>query len=391
MKARYVVIASALAGAVLGVGITWADFGHAPPVAIPAAIQAPKIGQQVTQPKLVVDTTLHDFGSVEDNSTVSHAFRFTNIGTATLTLKPGSTTCTACTFAEMSKSQVAPGETVDVVVQYTATSRKPDFKQIATVLTNDPEQQRVELNIRGDITSKFRMLPNRLVMSNVSAKETATAELRIYCFLSDEVRVVEHEFLNAESASLFEFKSEPIARDQFTEPTAKSGCRVLVTLKPGLPLGPFRQTIRLTVETGQGGDPTTSEMSIEGVVVSDLSIVGPGWRSASGVLTIGNVNGAKGAKRSLTLLVRGEARKNVVVEPLKLDPPWLHVALGEPTELNDSVTQIPLSVEIPAGRPPAIYLGTDQGKFAEIILGVKNHPDVKEIRMYVKFVIGNGT
>ena len=391
MKARYVVIASSLAGAALGVGITWADFGHAPPLTIPAAIVAPKIGQQASQPKLVVDTTMHDFGFIESGSTVSHAFRFTNVGTATLTLKAGTTTCTACTIAEMSKSQVAPGETVEVVVQYTANSSKPDFKQIATLLTNDPQQQRVELNIRGDIASKIRLLPDRLVLSNVSAKAAATAEMKIYCYLSDEVRVVEHEFLVADSASLFEFKTEPIARDQLTEPTAKSGCRVLVTLKPGLPLGPFRQTIRLAVETGQGGDKTPLEVPIEGTVVSDLSIVGAGWNSGNGVLTIGNVTGDKGAKRNLTLLVRGEARKNVVVEPIKLDPPWLHVALGEPTELNESVTQIPLSVEIPAGRPPAIYLGTDQGKFAQIILGVKNHPDVKEIRMHVKFIIGNGT
>lgn len=391
MKARYVVLASALAGAAVGAGITWADFGHAPALTIPAAVEAPKIGQQASQPKLVVDDTMHDFGSVEANGTVRHAFRFTNVGTAPLTLKAGTTTCTACTIAELSKSQVAPGETVEVVVQYTATSKKPDFKQIATVLTNDREQHLVELVIRGDITSKFRMLPERLVMSNVSAKEAATAELRIYCFLSDAVRVVDHEFVGAESASFFEFKTEPIAGDQLTEQGAKSGCRVLVTLKPGLPLGPFRQTIGLTVETGAGGDKTDMEVPIEGVVVSDLSIVGPDWHSGSGILTIGNVASAKGAKRSLIVLVRGAARKNVVVEPLSLDPPWLQVALGEPTELNESVTQIPLSVEIPAGRPPAIYLGTDQGKFAQIILGVKNHPDVKEIRMHVKFVIGNGT
>jgi hypothetical protein len=228
------------------------------------------------------------------------------------------------------------------------------------------------------------------VMSNVSANEPATGELRIFCFLTDEVRVVGHEFLSAESASFFECTTAPMEREQLTEPNSRSGVRVLITLKPGLPLGPFRQTIRLDVEMGAGSEQTTLEVPIEGVVASDLSIVGPGWHGKSGILTIGNVDSAKGAKRNLTLLARGEARNNVVIEPLSLDPPWLKVSLGEPSELNAAVTQIPLIVEIPSGRPPAIYLGSDQGKFAQIILGVKNHPDVKEIRMHVKFVIRNG-
>jgi Protein of unknown function (DUF1573) len=388
VKARYVLIAGALVGTALGIGSTWADFGRPPQLASPRPDQGFEIDAQALPPKLVVDQTLHDFGVIDRGAKVSHAFRFTNVGKGMLRLKAGPTTCTACTISSLSKSQVAPGETADVVVEYLPNAPKPDFKQIATVLTNDPEQPRVELNIRGNVSRRFLVLPDRLVMSNVSAKEPHTAEAKIFCFLSDEVKVVSHEFTGALTAPFFEVKTETIPKDELSKPNAKSGCRVLVTLKPGLPLGPFQQTIRLTIDDAD--EQSEMDLRIEGTVVSDLSIVGPGWRRDTGILTIGSVDRAKGAVRKLSLLVRGAARHDVTIEPVELDPPWLKVTLGEPTELNESVIRIPLAIEIPPGRPPAIYLGTDQGKYGEIRLGVKNHPDVKEIRMRLKFVIGNG-
>lgn len=390
MKARYVIIVSGLAGAALGVGITWADFGNAPPLETASAAEAPiTADDQRHQPELVLNQTFHDFGPIQRDTTVSHAFRFTNVGTGALTLKAGSTTCTACTIAELSKTRVAPGQTAEVVVQYTASAHKPNFKQIATVLTNDPRRPRVELNISGTVTSEFRLLPPQIVMSNVSASQPTTESLRILCFLSDQVRVVEHAFTGSESPSLFEATFEPLGPDELAEEEAKSGVRMLVTVKPGLPLGPFRQTIRLTVATGSDDKRTEMVVAIKGAVVSDLSLVGPGWHKASGILTIGNVASDQGAKRSLRLLVHGETRRDVEIEPVKLDPPWLRVTLGKPAELNESVMQIPLTIEIPPGRPPAIFLGTDQGKLGEIVLGVKNHPDAKQIRMRVKFVIEN--
>ncbi|MEX0675869.1 MAG: DUF1573 domain-containing protein [Pirellulales bacterium] len=389
MKARYVVMASGLAGVAMGFGITWANFSDAPPLDVPELSGVAGAGARGQVPKLVVDDTSHDFGLIDRHHTVRHSFRFTNVGTAPLTLKPGTTTCTACTIAELSKAEVAPGETTEVVVEYSPRTAKPEFQQYAVVLTNDPEQPRVELKIIGSVTNQFRMLPDRVVLSNASASQPTTAEVRIFHYLSDKLRVVDCTFDDTPSASFFAATSESIPRGEL-ELDAKSGCRVLVTLNPGLPLGPFRQTIRLQLETGKNGERAEFEVPIEGAVASDLSIVGPGWHGASGVLSFdAGVKSDKGARRELNLLVRGDARRDIRIEPKKLDPPWLLVTVREPVELNESVIRIPVTVEIPPGRPPAIYLGTDQGKFGEIILDVKNHPDLKEIRVHVSFAIGD--
>jgi hypothetical protein len=386
MKATYVVIISAVAGALLGAGISWANFSNSPPLfaSKPADVLSAASG---LHPKVLVDERAHDFGPVDRDKKVRHAYRFTNVGDGVLTLKAGATTCVKCTIAELSKSQVAPGETVDVVVEYTPNAQQPRFKQIAPILTNDPEQPRVELLVRGTVTAKFSVVPEYLVLSQVSANETKSAELKIWAFLSDEVQVVGHEFAGEDSAPFFEVHSETIPHDLLTEPGAKSGCRVVLTLKPGLPLGPIRQTIRLELRLQGVAETSTVEVPIEGTVDSDISIVGPGWDQKYGRLAINAVQSAKGATRKLFLLVRGDHRHDLAIKPGKLDPAWLKVELGEPTELNNgAVTQIPLTIEIPPGAPPANYLGTDQGKYAEIILET-THPQVKEIRLHLKFAI----
>jgi hypothetical protein len=385
MKTVYVVMISAVLGATLGAAISWANFGNAPPPPGHKALVAQPT-PQAGQPKVLVSERSYDFGAVERDTTVRHTFHFSNIGNAVLTLRAGTTTCTKCTIAELEKPEVKPGETVDVVVEYIASVDQPRFRQMAPIITNDPEQQRVELNISGKVTSKYRVIPDQLVLSKVSANETKTAEIKIVAFLADEVKLVSHEFLGAETAAYFEARSEPIPKADLKEEDAKSGCRVIVTLKPGLPLGPFRQTIRLTLQMGDAED-TTVEVGIFGSIDSDISIVGPGWNDDLGKLTIDSVKRAEGATRKLLLLVRGDHRHDLTIKPVKLDPPWLKVKLGEPSPLaGGTVVQVPLTIEIPPGTAPVNRLGSEQAKLGEIVLET-SHPQAKQIRLYLKFAI----
>ncbi len=50
------------------------------------------------------------------------------------------------------------------------------------------------------------------------------------------------------------------------------------------------------------------------------------------------------------------------------------------------MTQIPLTIEIPPGMPAVNHLGTNQGKFAKVVLETTN-PDAKQIRMDLQFII----
>ncbi len=393
MKTTRVVVIAALAGAALGGGMSWAKFANPPPFALSESVEAAPADQHEHQPKVSVDARIHDFGPVDRDMTATHVFRITNSGTAPLTLKSGNTTCSRCTIAHLSKSELQPGETADVTIDYLPTIAKPHFRQVAMVHTNDPNERRVELTIIGRVTSRYRVVPEDLSFSKVSTNESKTAELRIYSFRTPEVRVAKHEFLEESSAPYFEVKCEPIPPDQLKEPEAQSGCIVAVTVKPGLPLGTIRQTIRLELALGDSSDSPVVEVPIYGRVDTDISIVGTkDWTANLDLLKIGEVKSAQGAKRELFLVLRGSKRHGVKFSIAKLDPPWLRVTFGEPIELkkdgpNESgVTQIPLTVEIPPGAPPVNHLGSEVGKHAEIVLE-STHPQVKQILMFLQFVV----
>ncbi len=392
MKTIHVVIASIVLGTALGSGISWGFFHDSPALAVVAPQVGPRPVATKSQPKVAVDSHFHDFHQVEHNVKVVHAFKLTNVGDRTLELEPGTTTCSRCTIATLEKNRLEPGESTRVIIEYTPTQSQPVFRQHATIKTNDPEQKLVELNIEGTVSSRFRVMPQVLVLSRFSNKETKSADLRIFDFASEKMDVEHCIFLQPETIDFFEAEVLPMEPDELRQNDAKSGCRVRVTAKPGLPVGPVRQTIRIGIKTPDEADAKSMDIEVEGTVDSDISLVGRGWNAVRSRLSIGEVRSDEGAKRELYLMLRGPLRNDTVIKPTVVDPSWLKVSLGEPRELTSGgdgqggVTQIPLTIEIPPGMPAVNHLGTNQGKFAEVVLETTN-PDVKQIRMDLQFII----
>ena len=388
MKATHVVILAGLLGVLFGAGLTWANFSHSPPLDR-VSVSLPVVSGP-GRPKVLVDGGYHQFGAVERDTKVTHVFRISNMGDAPLVLKGRGTSCTRCTIAELSKTLVPPGESSEVTIEYTTSQYQPQFRQYATILTNDPAMPIIDLTIAGTVSTRFQIVPSSLSLANVSAKETRTAEVKVLSYLTDEVALEGYTFEKADLAPYFDVTSEPLPQDQFGDNKAKSGCLLRVALKPGLPLGPFLQTIRLELKTPGSSSATVVDLPVDGTIDSDMSIVGRGWNNDVHRLAIGSVKSSTGATRKLFIVLRGPDRHNVKITPGAITPTWLKVTVGEPSELKSGsgggVTQIPLSIEIPPGQSPVNHLGTDQGKYAEVILET-TLPDVKQFRMYVQFVV----
>lgn len=380
MKAVWVAVVSVMLGAAFGAGLSWANFHASPPldVVVPAG--------QGTRARVIVDNPLYNCGVVERDMTVSHEFRFTNLGSGVLTLAPGGTSCSKCTIAKLDKTEVAPGESTFVTVEYLTSYLQPTIRQTATVITNDPEHPRVELTIMGLVRSQYQLAPAMLVFSNVSADETRSLSLKVYANLASSVRIAKVELANPDTADHFEVTSEEIPTAELAG-AAKSACRVTVTIKPGLPLGPIRQTIRLELEFNGQSETTKVEVPITGTVSTDIAIVGRGWNQETNQLNFGAIKSTDGAKRQLSLLIKGDRRHDVKVSLKQANPEWLKVNVGEPVALKTgAVLQVPFTVEVPAGVTPGNYLGTDQGKAGEIVLET-THPTVKDIRMEVRVLV----
>ena len=96
-------------------------------------------------------------------------------------------------------------------------------------------------------------------------------------------------------------------------------------MKPGLPQGPFQQTISL--ETNQPSYPELTVV-VKGEVESDISVAGPNWSSQLGLLDIGTVSSQTGTQRRLLLVVRGATVGTCDSSPSEQSPSFLRSALG---------------------------------------------------------------
>ena len=336
------------------------------------------------RPKVVIDETSFDFGTMGDDATKSHSFIFSNEGDDTLALTKGDTTC-RCTLVNLEQTDIPPGESAAVKVQWNAKNLAGPYRQSATIFTNDPERSRVTLTITGRITAALRVTPSDLVFSHLSVGEPATGEVRLYCYLPQKLEITGHKLKDGESAELFEVTYRPLASDQFKdEPDVKSGCLVTIAIKSGLPLGAFRQRILLTTNLK---DSPTVEIPVEGTVDSDISIIGRGWNDKNGVLTMGTVSGREGAEQTVMLACRGSYSKDVTYKVAHVAPGLLKVELGKRAEVSrGKVSLTPLTIQIPKGSHPANHLGSEQGDFGRITIET-DHPQAPQLRILVRFAV----
>ncbi len=384
LKASVIFLVALLLGSLVGTGLTLARFGNMPTALGPVSESLPE-GEKEGQ----VAATQRDFdcGIVDRGAKVSHAFRFTNVGQGVLRLKAGETSCSACTIALLEQVELGPGESTHVTIEYSAPLRAGKFRQTATVLTSDPLAPRIELTILGDVASKFRVIPTRLHFGNVGVGEAATVESKVLYFPAGDIRVESHSFGFAETAELYELTTQPMPPEELLSWKANSGVQLTIALKPGLPLGHFGQTILVKLVTSPDNTSYEELVEVQGIIVSDLVVVGPGVHANGEVLTLGAIPRGQGTSRSLRILARGNARQTIELETIKVDPPEMQVTLGPRSTLGEKVEQIPLTVEIPANLPPMVRMGTEQSPFGEIVLGIKNHPELDRIRLRVRFVI----
>jgi len=377
-------------GMAAGAASAWLEFAKVtnqfePHNQAPGAI--PNIGLAKVGPKaVVVDGIDFNFGVGQRNGTLNHTFVFRNDGDEPLKLEKGATTC-KCTLSELKTGEVPPGGTADVRLDWKLITAGEEFRQVAEIHTNDPRQPSISLTVHGTVTDLVRLDPPDLVLTNVSANDGTTATVHVYGFKVQDLQVLSHEFTNQHTASFFSLDWRPATAEELGKGHgATIGMTGTLTVKPGLPLGPINQTIRVKTNV-----PEMPQMDLEitGSVVSDISLVGPSpFVEKHSILMFGIVPRARGTSAKLRVLIKGPYRKDVTLKVGQVDPAdVLQVTLGDAQEINDGVIRMfPLEVKIPPGARVVNHLGSDQAKYGTITLE-SSHPTVKEIPIKVKFAV----
>jgi hypothetical protein len=394
MKTWIVIGASAFLGLAAGLGATWLRLERSPcllnPIREGGAISRQGLSgvpEAEAFPKVTVDSEIYDFGPMDQQTVGSHDFIFTNNGDAALELGGGESTC-GCTLGKLVDTRIEPGKSGKVTVEVRPKNRFGELREGVTVTTNDPNWPQVGLTITARVTAAVRADPPVLTLSSVTAGQAASASTHLWGYLPEPLEITGHRLAESSIKDQFEVSWQPASDDEVKEELdATGGFEAEVTVKPGLPPGPFRQTIFLDTNVK---DHPALELEVRGRVGGEISVVGAGWNEENNVLNIGTISGRDGAERTLLIVVRGERRKEVKFKLAEVVPDLMEVdeaALGQITELTGgAVTQAVLRIRVPPGTGPANHLGSEQGRLGRITIET-NHPDVPRLNVYVRFAV----
>ena len=383
-----IALAASLLGIAAGVSLTWAELG--PYSEVPPEVSADSSGRLhsgAPQSKaVVVGSDTFNFGYMEQDTKGSHVFEIRNEGDAPLTLVKGSTTC-KCTLSNLNDDSLEPGESAKVELEWNAAADE-HFRHSATIRTNDPRHPYLTLTIEGKVGRSHKIVPADLRFSSpISVGEGTTAELYLYSFEPGDFKVTGHQFADRATADYFELETEEMPAEQVArEKEAKAGRILNLIVKPGLPLGPLRQRIRISLDLP--GDPTL-ELPIEGNVIGDISIVGTAeWLDEHSLLNLGTVESGQGAKsEGMHLLVKGEHRDEVKLKVRSVEPDFLRIEFEEPQPVpGQPVVKIPFTIEVPPDAPIGEHNNILDHPFGKIEIDT-GHPTTPRLQIYLNFTV----
>ena len=350
------------------------------------SLEAPASANDPSRPRVVVENgDDYDFGIMEYEDTLSHTFVIRNLTEAPLTLRIVEKTC-KCTVGRLPGEAIPPGETGEVNLEWTARSFATEFRQSATLETSDPVRSVITLSVHGRILRLVVASPPDLAFSDVPFGEGREQTLMVYSYHSADFAVEGAAWLDDALAPHMDVEILPgTAADLTASPTPLSAVRCQVRLKPTMPLGRFEQ--RLILRTNEPRTPKV-EIPIAGNIVSDVQLIGAGYRRKEQVLELGVIDAASGLTRPLRLSVRGEYREAFRVEEVVTEPSnCLQVTVGEAQTLNaGKVISIPLTLTVPPGCKPVHLMGFEGRPTARLIIRT-NHPVAGEIPIEVRLAI----
>jgi hypothetical protein len=384
MRTLLLVAMSALAGAALGAGATWARYYRVSSPRVAVSPDLPPDGGP--QPRLAIATAEHAFGLVPAETTVEHAFQVRNDGQFPLVLEPGGTSCSSCTIGRIEQRRLQPGESTRIIVAYHAGAVGGEFRKTATILSNDPvrREQPLVLTVSGRVVPVVELVPPELVLSGLSAGESSTAEVRLLAYFDSALELGQLTWSQPDSAPYFAVAHRELPAAPPAPLEARAGRLLNITIRPGLPVGVTEQ--KLLIPTGLTQPPQVV-LPVRVVVSGEVELSGSDWDARRGVLALGSVSRAQGLQRQLLVRVRGPHRHDIEIRPGSAAPEWIGVAVGPRRMAADgSVATFPLTVEIPPGSPVANHLGADPARWAQVVLHT-THPSAREIKVLVKFAV----
>jgi Protein of unknown function (DUF1573) len=332
-----------------------------------------KIGPKVQ----VIGGKVHNFGAMERGTSRKHSFVFKNEGDEKLILEVAGSTC-KCTIGKLEKAELQPGEETSIELTWTAEGVLEQFGQSARIVTNDPENIEISLEIRGFISKAIVFDPIRLLFGDVSSKETVSQKTTLFSSYAEPLVIEKAVWNDSRTADRVTITHSVRAVEPGSDPRhmdAKYAADFVVELKPGLPTGPINGIF--TIETNFAQVlPIT--FPVEARVYSAFRISGgTQYNERQNLMALGKVSGAKGATFNMLIAARAEEDQNISLTVGEVIPDCVKVTIDEPTRRGGQLF-FRINLDIPPGTEPVSFPGTNPKNFGKIVFrsNIESSPEI---------------
>ncbi len=249
------------------------------------------------QPKMEIDQDVsYHFGTMSQQSEGSHSWKITNKGEGDLELwLVGNTSC-SCTIASLKdgkKAQVKPGGSTKIDLDWNTKTFENDYRQTATIGTNDTSRPSFTLAVAGKVFPPVIVMPPQMITFGAISNED-TYHQRVAVFSQDRPDMKITDVATSRPA-FFATKVVPLTADDCKQLKTKSGYKLDLEIKPGMPLGQFQEELVIKTDHPKRGEV---KVSISGNVNGSITVVPERLRMP-------NVLARAGGSQDVMLMVRG--------------------------------------------------------------------------------------
>jgi len=230
-----------------------------------------------------------------------------------------------CATARATKTELQPGESAEIIAKLEASkspSRHP--RKTLAVVTNDPDEPSVPLMILADIIDAVELESEEILLPNLQAGQTASAEALVIQDGSTDLEIKQIE----SSSPMISVDTRPLEGE-------RKGFALTITISPEMPEGSFDESITITTNysnyadaiKGRGGGKDLYknyrklQLPIKGTVKGALSVV-------PGSVNFGSAS--PGETQQRTLVVSGDTP--FTIESVSLTDSSLHASFEPATE-----------------------------------------------------------
>jgi len=288
-----------------------------PKPSVPVGLLSPSPSEEPPPKVEVVGTPVYNFGMMPKHAKGAHTWMVKNIGQGPLHLWMEDSTC-SCTVAKLQHTKgkeagakrtvvVPPGQSTPIEVTWD-TKAWTDFAHSATLGTNDPETPSFTFAIRGKVVPPVAILPSETVsFPTMSDEESRSEKLIIFSPDRADLKLTK---LSTSRPGLIVAHAAPMTLEEAKPHKVEAGYTVVVAVKPGMPVGPFREA--LIIETDDPREPE-AKVTVVGKVTGPISAIPDRLRMPY-------VASRDGASGTVTLRVRGgrETHFQVAHKPEKV-------------------------------------------------------------------------